>query len=827
MKKFSRKQKEIIAIIIITVFFITSLLLDACLLHPFSWIISKSEDMFKELFAVQATISTLTIAIVSILSGTLSDSYYGVPLSQFISNIKPWFFKHRRVVVIGLASTLINYFFTALKLYNLSIFCFFASVCSAIYLTYEIYIVYSGKEKIKKEIYEYYYTNYNQLGINYLRKSLLDYNTDKMNDSLSLSDNIELFENIYIQKLNRQENNYDEMDTLLSDVFSKFNKQGEKSKLTKLNNTVVSIYVKANSFDTPFALKLWDEISYPVYESWRIVDLSQWDMRQAITSLNKELYINQIITKKIVNNYKDNPIEEFVAYNCNNLPYYAVELYQAMKKSNGKEYGASTKNRLLGDLILLLSRLLSSNTNKKTNETFVYKNRQILLELLNLYRLLAYFKETEIIKEYIFERNYYRSDNIFISRFILLIYLYYLSKEPLISDDLKDWVKKLIYENKSAVYRCISQLNSAIIKEFYPFLLDLMSTWEEMPRKGGKTIIIDKIITDAVIFSFTVINRYEKEAELSSVIKSIFNKRIDSAYSLYCRDDDSMTEEWIKQYTEFFCLPINYYSESANFLRKVISNLRLKQEIETLNHSLWDSRKKYQELVSNLINYFMDDNKFLFSNEKNENEEYTYQKSTACLLLQKRIIASSLNAEDRIELLEPLIKDSIIQNIVEKCISNKLIKVEKISRKDKYKQKRLIELAKEQGLSVDTFIGREYIPYESNPSLIKKQYNNIHSFEPNYRDDRLFLIDSQKLTAIISDIQFSMYPCNTKNIENEKKVITDGTILYQTVDGAYLPFSKTQYRRYLIHNIKIIYVTAIIRIKASSGICGVGIEIEK
>ena len=59
MKKFSRKQKEIIAIIIITVFFITSLLLDACLLHPFSWIISKNEDMFKELFAVQATISTL------------------------------------------------------------------------------------------------------------------------------------------------------------------------------------------------------------------------------------------------------------------------------------------------------------------------------------------------------------------------------------------------------------------------------------------------------------------------------------------------------------------------------------------------------------------------------------------------------------------------------------------------------------------------------------------------------------------------------------------------------------------------------------------------
>ena len=506
MKKVSRKQKEIIAIIIITVFFIISLLLDACLLHPFSWIISKSEDMFKELFAVQATISTLTIAIVSILSGTLSDSYYGVPLSQFISNIKPWFFKHRRVVVIGLASTLINYFFTALKLYNLSIFCFFASVCAAIYLAYEIYIVYSGKEKIKKEIHDYYYTNYNQLGINYLRKSLLDYNTDKMNDSLSLSDNIELFENIYIQKLNRQENNYDEMDTLLSDVFSKFNKQGEKSKLTKLNNTVVSIYVKANSFDTPFALKLWDEISYPVYESWRIVDLSQWDMRQAITSLNKELYINQIITKEIVNNYKDNPIEEFVAYNCNNLPYFAVELYQAMKKSNGKEYGASTKNRLLGDSILLLSRLLSSNTNKKTNETFVYKNRQILLELLNLYRLLAYFKENEIIKEYIFERNFYRSDNIIISRFILLIYLYYLSKEPLISDDLKDGVKKIIYENKSAVYRCISQLNSAIIKEFYPFLLDLMSTWEEMPRKGGKTIIIDKIITDAVVFSFAVIN---------------------------------------------------------------------------------------------------------------------------------------------------------------------------------------------------------------------------------------------------------------------------------------------------------------------------------
>ena len=117
--------------------------------------------------------------------------------------------------------------------------------------------------------------------------------------------------------------------------------------------------------------------------------------------------------------------------------------------------------------------------------------------------------------------------------------------------------------------------------------------------------------------------------------------------------------------------------------------------------------------------------------------------------------------------------------------------------------------------------------YESNPSLIKKQYNNIHSFEPNYRDNRLFLIDSKKLTATISDIQFSMYPSNAKNLEYEKKEKPDGTILYQTIDGAYLPFSKTQYRRYLKHNIKIIYLTAMIRIKASSGICGVGIEIEE
>ena len=160
-------------------------------------------------------------------------------------------------------------------------------------------------------------------------------------------------------------------------------------------------------------------------------------------------------------------------------------------------------------------------------------------------------------------------------------------------------------------------------------------------------------------------------------------------------------------------------------------------------------------------------------------------------------------------------------------LNNGFLKEKKIKFSDKNKQKCLIDFAKAQGLSADTLIGKEYVPNENDPTILKRYCQNFNVIEPYYRDNRFFLFDSTKIKATISNVQFLMYPIKTNEIKPETRKTTDGTILYRTIDGAYLPFSKNQYRRYLTQNVKTIYIIATLEIKTSPGVCGVGIEIER
>ena len=91
IKKMTHKQKEIITIIIMSIILFASI--------------------FLELFAVQATVSTLSIAVVSILSGLISVSYYGLSVTRYVSDLKPCIFKFKRVIVLGLLISFINYLY--------------------------------------------------------------------------------------------------------------------------------------------------------------------------------------------------------------------------------------------------------------------------------------------------------------------------------------------------------------------------------------------------------------------------------------------------------------------------------------------------------------------------------------------------------------------------------------------------------------------------------------------------------------------------------------------------------------------------------------------
>ncbi len=229
IKKLTRKQKEKITIVAMSLFMVVSLFLDISGFQPLSFLIAKSNNIFLELFTVQATVSTLSIAIVSILSGLITVSYYGISVTQYISAFKPCYFTFKKVIVIGLLVSFINYFFTALELYNLEVYCFFLSICSTVYLMFEVYIIYSGKDKVKVEIYEYYLNNYKSIGIKFLEESVLE--KDQKGEYTNSEDGMKLLKEIYEREIDDPAGEYEEMDLLLSKVFLKLNNEKNTTEL--------------------------------------------------------------------------------------------------------------------------------------------------------------------------------------------------------------------------------------------------------------------------------------------------------------------------------------------------------------------------------------------------------------------------------------------------------------------------------------------------------------------------------------------------------------------------------------------------------------------
>lgn len=107
------------------------------------------------LIQIQATIVTLMLSIIGILSGVLSDQYMGVSVSYYFLEIKPYPLTHKKIVYaefILLGFSLIGYVFL---LYNFLFSIFISSLILIVVSIVEMYEVFKGKKYIEDNIKEY------------------------------------------------------------------------------------------------------------------------------------------------------------------------------------------------------------------------------------------------------------------------------------------------------------------------------------------------------------------------------------------------------------------------------------------------------------------------------------------------------------------------------------------------------------------------------------------------------------------------------------------------------------------------------------------------
>lgn len=106
---------------------------------------------------IQATIGTLIFTIIALITGSISDSYMGISISDFYLSIKPWKLTQKKLIIISLGLCLAGVIFHSLGLYNVVFYLFIATLIVVLISINEIYSAFKGKNKQNDEIETYIY----------------------------------------------------------------------------------------------------------------------------------------------------------------------------------------------------------------------------------------------------------------------------------------------------------------------------------------------------------------------------------------------------------------------------------------------------------------------------------------------------------------------------------------------------------------------------------------------------------------------------------------------------------------------------------------------
>lgn len=118
-------------------------------------IIEDIESLSLTILQIQATVGTLIIAIIALITGNISDSHMGVSVSDFYLNIRPWKLKQKILIFLSLGLCLTGVICHSLKLYNAVFYLFVATLIVVSISVIEIYSAFRGKNTGDFEIETY------------------------------------------------------------------------------------------------------------------------------------------------------------------------------------------------------------------------------------------------------------------------------------------------------------------------------------------------------------------------------------------------------------------------------------------------------------------------------------------------------------------------------------------------------------------------------------------------------------------------------------------------------------------------------------------------
>lgn len=483
---------------------------------------------------IQATLTTLVIAVVALLTGSISDSYMGISVSIYYMEIRPFVLKWKTVTVLEFALLGINVFSHIVGLYYIVLALFVFSLISLFVYTFEINDVFKGRNNSLKEIQEYYEwliktnTKYEENG----KRFISDWKASIDDQSLvEYHEYFGMFMSMIYQSLNNCKN------------LKLVNSFAEEIALTLLESDSQSNRIKGIRFVEEYYDQIWfwindnGEAAANYTDQIHLIDRIAHEWYVAVESLDADSIEKEVNLKRLAQTVIR--VSACLGYDEQKSKSEPNAIF-SIARAWGSVLDKQIKKGCVVDFPrwerVLIEHYGYHSFGIPENAVDFFLNSYALYDFFICYGYLLNGK-TEIVKNAVFLDdigNLYKVEcKAYLYKTMLIhCFTYYLGfKES--TECVDESIKKLAYElvidsqvveSMSRFYLHLLDSNHLLSEDLESDMEELLRHYELFPKhSNGKVIIIEEIVRDYFLYISLLIYRYtykrEKLIELLNVDK--------------------------------------------------------------------------------------------------------------------------------------------------------------------------------------------------------------------------------------------------------------------------------------------------------------------
>lgn len=814
-----RRTVEILSIIISIALILIAILQDKC--GIFNWFpydcflvkIENKDDLFTNLFTVQATIAGLSLAIIALISGVTDKTVYGISVSEYISRIHPWKLKHKTLLIFDLILTILDYFAVSLQLFNLSVIIFIISIFISILLIFDVYFVFYGDVEIKKVIGDYILDSYDKNYIDSIGTKITA--VIKQKDIERINDYFDILLKIFKHELDCdcRKNIIDSIGELYAQAFSDSVKIEDNKLSIYILNNIIDLYDYSSIKENTIPLKIWDNMNNSYFKLLK--NLSYFELaenkRDLITKFRKLLYKTQI---------SDNSNSNIKLLNHFNLNTFSYNLYVNILLRHKQKF-STDEIKSLSEYIFELSfynLVYSKNTINEFQLDIVFD------EFINLLKLFIEDGRVNVLENCYFSKIDYHSRNKYVglSFVIACIYMYYLGyREYIVKDKSKQingvGLTDIIITRVNQIFRNIKF--NEIAESQRDFILNKMDTWETVKRNTIKSSIMEDVVYDFIVFSMLSTYNIQFTMDLIKIFRHeeflyLINRYIqhqDEICKLYLAFPKAKNYEsekdCLSKFNDFIS-SLKVYAKQYEQEQIYINNQKITEKIS--DKYLYNIKNTFQNTIDNLINELP----FRQENLANDN---SVRKIRFSLVVPASTLTE--NFSDSENNYNEIFKQFLLEHIEFLIRDN--IAIRKISSEEADNHKLLLSLKKDYGISADTFYGDKALLWDLEFSDDKEYFDNFNYVYSN--GTLAALLDSEKIQINIYDVDVQYQKLSLKDIVKNK--ISVDVYEYTNSYGVTLKYSEEELVNLINTSRKKVIISAKLDYSISKD-SGVAIEID-